>query len=145
MGEGDDQRCPRDSMPTNEATTEGDAADPLAVPPQTPLYRAFNVSRYGRQDAIKAIQEATGRKLVCYVAEPTGALTRDDVMPLMDLLHRVPIGANVDFLLHTSGGDIDAAEKERACSDTGCRTRASFESSCPTMRRAPGRWWNWRT
>lgn len=29
----------------------------------------------------------------------------------MDLLHRVPVGASIDFLLHTTGGDIDAADK----------------------------------
>jgi hypothetical protein len=34
-----------------------------------------------------------------------------DTMPFVDLLHRVPANRNVDLLLHTTGGSIDAAEK----------------------------------
>ena len=82
----------------------------LAIPPQTPLFRASNRARYQRQELIAAIQERTGRKLISYVAE-SAALVRDDVVPLMDLLHRVQVGASIDFLLHTTGGDIDAADK----------------------------------
>jgi hypothetical protein len=82
----------------------------LAIPPQTPLFFASNRSRYQRQELIAAIQARTGRKLISYVAE-TAALVRDDVVPLMDLLHRIPVGASIDFLLHTTGGDIDAADK----------------------------------
>ena len=74
--------------------------DPLEIPKQTPLLRAFNVDRYRRQETIKAIQGATARRLICYVAEPSAAITRDDVMPLMDLLHQVEIGTKVDLLLH---------------------------------------------
>jgi hypothetical protein len=85
--------------------------DLLAVPPQTPLYRAFHLSRYRRQELIKAIQETTGRQLICYIAEGAAAVTRDDVMPLMDLLHNVSVGTSIDFMLQTSGGDIDAAVK----------------------------------
>ncbi len=82
----------------------------LPVPAQSPFYRAVNRARYQRQDLINEIQRATGRKLVCYVSE-TAAVTRDDVVPLMDTLHRVEVGSSVDFLLHTSGGDVDAADK----------------------------------
>jgi hypothetical protein len=83
----------------------------VPIPPQTPLFRATNLPRYRRQELIKAIQDSNQRRLVCYVADSSAALTRDDVVPFMDLLHNVPIGSNVDLLLHTSGGDIDAAEK----------------------------------
>jgi serine dehydrogenase proteinase len=81
----------------------------LPAPPQTPLFRAFNRARYHRQDLIGQVQQHTGRKLISYVSEQT--LTVDDVVPLMDLLHRVPVGSSIDFLLHTQGGDIDAADK----------------------------------
>jgi hypothetical protein len=92
------------------ADEAGSAPDPLAIPPQTPLFRAVNLARYRRQEVIRHIQEATGRLLVCYVSEHA-TLTRDDVLPLMDTLHRVPIGGDLDFMLNTPGGDIDAAVK----------------------------------
>jgi hypothetical protein len=88
----------------------GHAIENLPIPPQTPLYRASNRARYQRQDLITAIQKQTGRHLISYIAE-SAALVRDDVVPLMDLLHRIPVGASIDFLLHTTGGDIDAADK----------------------------------
>jgi Serine dehydrogenase proteinase len=82
----------------------------LPIPKQTPFYRAANRGRYQRQEMIAEIQAVTGRKLISYVAE-SAALTRDDVLPLMDVLHRIPTGSHIDFLLHTTGGDIDAADK----------------------------------
>ena len=36
---------------------------------------------------------------------------RDDTMPFVDLLHNVPPNRDLDLLLHTNGGSIDAAEK----------------------------------
>lgn len=95
---------------TSERHKPGRTGGSLAVPPQTPLYRASNRARYQRQELITAIQDRTGRNLISYVAE-SAALVRDDVVPLMDLLHKVPVGASIDFLLHTTGGDIDAADK----------------------------------
>jgi len=89
---------------------ENNDADELLVPPQTPLFRAINLARYRRQELIKAIQKRTGRRLMCYVSE-TAPLVRDDVVPLMDLLHRVPVGTNIDFLLNTTGGDVGTADK----------------------------------
>lgn len=52
----------------------------LAIPSQTPLCRASNRDRYQRQELIAAIQERTGRKLICYVAE-SAALVRDMLSP----------------------------------------------------------------
>jgi hypothetical protein len=98
----------------NDEEGEGGGKDEvnstLPIPKQTPFYRAFNRGRYQRQDAIAAIQAVTGRKLISYVAE-SAALTREDVVPLMDLLHRIPVDSHIDLLLHTAGGDIDAADK----------------------------------
>lgn len=85
-------------------------AESLAVPPQSPFFRAINLARYRRQELIKAIQMSGHPKLICYVSE-TAPLVREDVMPLMDLLHKVPVGTNIDFLLNTPGGDVGAADK----------------------------------
>ncbi len=85
-----------------------DAAPP---PMKTPMYQAFNAVRYQRQAMIRAIQDETGRRLICYVSGPAASIDRDDTVGFADLLHNVVDGANADLLLHTGGGDIDAAEK----------------------------------
>ncbi|MDA8379362.1 MAG: hypothetical protein M0020_00775 [Actinomycetota bacterium] len=99
-------------------TTGDDAGDELPaegggleIPPQTPLFRAVNLARYRRQELIKAVQAHTGRKLITYVADLSAAMTREDAVPLMDLLHQVDTGTDIDFLLQTPGGDVDAADK----------------------------------
>lgn len=99
-------------------TTGNEPGDPvpgvgrgLEVPPQTPLFRAANLARYRRQELIKAVQDHTGRKLISYVADLSAAMTREDAVPLMDLLHQVEPGTDLDFLLQTPGGDVDAADK----------------------------------
>ena len=68
-------------------------------------------TRYQRQDQIRAIESATGRTLICYISGAAGIVERDDVLPLTDLLYRVEAGAKLDLMLHTLGGDVDAAEK----------------------------------
>ena len=78
---------------------------------RTPLYRAMNAERYSRQRLIREIQAVTGSKLICYTSGPLASLTRDDVLPLVDLLHTIPASTNIDLMLHTPGGEIDAAEK----------------------------------
>lgn len=83
----------------------------LEIPPQTPLFRAVNLARYRRQELIKAIEARTGRRLITYVADLNAAMTREDAVPLMDLLHGVDTGTDIDLLLHTPGGDVDAADK----------------------------------
>ena len=87
------------------------ASAALPQPPQTPLFRATQADRYRRQEQIKAIEAATGRTLICYISGPAGLIERDDVMPLSDLLYKVGKGAKLDLMLHTLGGDVDAAEK----------------------------------
>lgn len=83
----------------------------LPQPRQTPLFRATQAARYRRQAAIEEIQEATKRKLICYVSGPAGYIERDDVLPLTDLLQNAKPGVKLDLMLHTLGGDVDAAEK----------------------------------
>lgn len=78
---------------------------------RTPLYEASHVARYDRQLLIHEIQAKTKRRLITYVAGVEAAIDRDDTLGFADLLHNVPAGQPLDLLLHTPGGDIDAAEK----------------------------------
>jgi hypothetical protein len=95
---------------TNSKTTPNED-EVLPKPTQTPLFRATQAARYRRQDVIREIQKATGRKLICYVSGPAGYINRDDVLPLTDLLQSAEPGVKLDLMLHTLGGDVDAAEK----------------------------------
>jgi Serine dehydrogenase proteinase len=78
---------------------------------KTPLFEAFNAGRYQRQAMIRDIQSVTGRTLVSYTAAPGVPIDREDVLPVVDLLHHIRPGSDIDLLLHTSGGDMDASEK----------------------------------
>ena len=49
--------------------------------------------------------------MICYVAGERTAIDRDDVLGFAELLCRIEPGTNIDVLLHSAGGDIDAAEK----------------------------------
>ena len=78
---------------------------------KTPAYQALHVARYKRQEIVRSIQGQTGRSLICYVGGPGSSISRDDVVPFADLLHNVDRYQPLDLLLHTTGGDADAAEK----------------------------------
>ena len=80
-------------------------------PTRTPLYQANTADRYHRREVIKQIQDRTGRATICYVSGNNCVIDDDDIMPFVDLLHNVPPNHDVDLLLHTKGGSIDAAEK----------------------------------
>lgn len=71
----------------------------------------MNAERYQRQSLIREIQEITKRKMICYVAGGNALISRDDTLGFVDLLHNLEKGADLDILLHTPGGDMDAAEK----------------------------------
>ena len=85
----------------------------LAIPPpvKTPMYQAKNAERYLRQARIKQIQQASGCRLLCYTAGIGARINREDILGIVELLHNVPRNSNIDLMLHTGGGDIDAAEK----------------------------------
>lgn len=95
----------------NEAEPSGDDPRPVTGPRKTPLFQSIHAGRYQRQALIKAISEQTGRHLICYVSGLGTMIDRDDTIAMVDLLHNVPPGEDLDLLLHTPGGDIDAAEK----------------------------------
>ncbi|RJT30911.1 hypothetical protein D3227_29075 [Mesorhizobium waimense] len=96
----------------------GEAAEePQPTTPQppraiekTPMYTAMNAARYQRQTLIRDI-ERDQPKLICYVAGNKAAVDRIDTLGFVDMLHNINPGDPIDLLLHTPGGDIDAAEK----------------------------------
>lgn len=76
------------------------------------MYDAFSAGRYDRQGRIRQIDLRTGRALICFVCGPRASIDRDDAVFFVDLLYGIDKGvADIDLLLHTGGGDIDAAEK----------------------------------
>jgi hypothetical protein len=81
------------------------------APTKTPMYEAIHAPRFHRQALIKAIEEEWGRRLICYVSGRAASINRDDVAGFMEILHNIQPEENVDLLLHTGGGDVDAAEK----------------------------------
>ena len=95
--------------PPNAPERPGDQE--FAPPPRTPLYEAHNADRYARQRLIREIQDKVGRHVICYVAGEQTSIERDDALGFGDLLCRIPPRADVDFVLHSLGGDSDAAEK----------------------------------
>jgi ClpP class serine protease len=80
-------------------------------PSKTPAFQALHAARYRRQDLIKAIEAETGRQLVCYVGGIDTEISRDDILFFSDVLHNLKSNEDLDLLLHTPGGDMDAAEK----------------------------------
>ena len=97
--------APPSPTPTPTPTT------PAGEVRKTPFFEATNAARYERQGLIGAIEEHTHVPLICFVCGDERQITRSDVIGFVDLLHNVPQGSSVDLLLHTPGGDIDAAEK----------------------------------
>ena len=78
---------------------------------RTPLYAALNSDRYRRQDLIRDIQTKSQFRLICYVSSGGCLIEHDDAIYFRDLLHRIYDNENIELMLHTPGGDIDAAEK----------------------------------
>lgn len=78
---------------------------------KTPHFQAIHAARYQRQDLIRKINKLTGTNLICYVAGIAAPIDRDDPAAFADLLYNLQADEDVDLLLHTGGGDIDAAEK----------------------------------
>ena len=91
--------------------TELPGASPNTSPTKTPMYEAIHAPRYHRQSLIKSIEGEVGRRLICYVSGREATIDRDDIAGFMEMLHNIAPGTNIDLLLHTGGGDVDAAEK----------------------------------
>lgn len=111
----------------------------FAIPPpvKTPMYQAKNAERYLRQARIKQIQQASGCRLLCYTAGNGARINREDIIGIVELLHNVPRNSNIDLMLHTGGGDIDAAEKIVAILRT-CVGSARFRVIVPDFAKSAG-------
>ena len=81
------------------------------VPSKTPFFQAIHALRYQRQAVIKLIETRLTHPIICYVSGNLCSIHRDDTIGFADLLHNIPVGSDLDLLLHTGGGDIDAARK----------------------------------
>jgi hypothetical protein len=90
---------------------DGRAPEASIVPVRTPMFEAIHAGRYLRRSLIERIEDVTGRRLLCYVSGPAASIDRDDTIGFVEMLHPVPDGGPIDLILHTGGGDIDAAEK----------------------------------
>jgi hypothetical protein len=102
----------KSELPMQEGDSRIGNAPPAIPPPiKTPMYQAMNAERYLRQARIKQMQQLSGSRLLCYIAGSGARITRDDTIGMVELLHNVPRNSSIDFMLHTGGGDIDAAEK----------------------------------
>lgn len=90
--------------------------EPMNFPPQTPLYHALHAERYQRRELIQQVQALTGRKLMVYftnITHPNAAIDQRDIAPFQEMIYDCLNYGNldIDLLIHSSGGDIDAAEK----------------------------------
>lgn len=82
---------------------------------RTPYYYALQRERYSRQEKIKEIEKETHRDLIIYFTEithPSGSISIRDIATFNDLLeNKNKETTELDLLLQSSGGDIDAAEQ----------------------------------
>lgn len=91
--------------------SEAGQASGLVPPSQSPLFHSLQQSRYNRQELLRQIETETSTRLIAYVAAPGSSISSFDVPPFVDLLHDVEVGADLDLLLQTPGGDVDQAER----------------------------------
>jgi ATP-dependent protease ClpP protease subunit len=107
------QAVGQEDTATAEQCLSAELSPQISVLPisRTPMYLAQHAARYQRQELIRKIQAHTGRKLISYVAGSAALINRDDTLGVVDLLHNLNKGDDLDLLLNTSGGDMDAAEK----------------------------------
>lgn len=76
-----------------------------STPPQSPLFRALQASRYERQQGIRDYEEATGRSLVVF----WGTITPEIVTPFADAINDVGQDSPLDLMLTSFGGDGETA------------------------------------
>jgi Serine dehydrogenase proteinase len=118
--------------------TSSNAPQAPRPPRKTPMYQAQNAERYARQAQIKEMQAKANGCLLCYVAGSGALIVRDDVIGFVELLHNVPRPKNVDLLLHTGGGDINAAEKIVSMLRAAVGTAGRFRVIVPDFAKSAG-------
>lgn len=103
-----------EGITSNEEADQQGTGDESAVDAgsstRTPFYAASHSERYHRQDLIRSIQRESEFRLICYVSSGC-RIEHNDAVQFRDLLHRVGDGEDIELLLHTPGGDIDAADR----------------------------------
>lgn len=78
---------------------------------KTPLFVATHALRYQRQLLVKQIEAISGNRLMCFTVGEHREVERDDTLGFVDMLHNIQSGESIDLMIHTGGGDVDAAEK----------------------------------
>ena len=80
------------------------------LPAQSSKYWAKEKDRYLRQLLISDIEDETGRELVVYFARMDQPIVETDADDLSEMFEGVE-SKNIDILIHTPGGSVDAIEK----------------------------------
>ena len=80
------------------------------LPAQSSKYWAKEKDRYLRQLLISDIEDETGRELVVYFARMDQPIVETDADDLSEMFEGVE-SKNIDILIHTPGGAVDAIEK----------------------------------
>lgn len=80
------------------------------LPSQSSKYWAKEKDRYLRQLLISDIEEETGRELIVYFARLDQPIIETDSDDLSEIFEGVE-SKNIDLLIHTPGGLVDAVEK----------------------------------
>jgi Serine dehydrogenase proteinase len=111
MTTGDESQPATESSDESQQSTLAQGPFPAVAPTKTPMYAASNAARYQRQTLIREIQRVTQRCLLTYTCGVAASIERDDIVGFVDMLHNVEKGRDIELMLHTPGGDIDAAEK----------------------------------
>lgn len=106
-----DNSVPPASKPNESVNVRPGGSEGAPPPSKTPLFQAMQSDRYMRQLLIKQIQDEYGPRLICFVCGIAAGIHRDDTLGFADILYNVPPGKHLDLLLHTPGGDVNAAEK----------------------------------
>ncbi len=77
----------------------------LETPTQSPLFRAVESDRYGRQAGIRNYEEFTGRSLIVFY----GKINHSVITPFADAVGDVGQGQPLDLMLTSPGGDAETA------------------------------------
>lgn len=125
------------SLTPVDGATSDTGAPPIPPMKRTPAFAATNGMRYRRQELIKEIELATSSQLICCIGGAATAIRRDDVLFLSDLLHNIRRGEPIDLMLHTPGGDMDAAEK-LVSMISGAAGTAPFRIIVPDFAKSAG-------
>ena len=126
-----------DGRATRLVTEDEQAPVPASQFTKTPTFTAHNAARYQRRQLVADVQNLTGRALICYIDTSDEGISRDDTLGFADLLHNAVNNEPIDLLLHTGGGDIDAAEKLiKMVRDVA--SNAEFRIIVPDMAKSAG-------